>query len=96
MNIKPIIIALVVLVAFIQYEIWLAPGGLRTLWNLKHNIVKQHAKNAELLQRNKTIAADIKDLRRGRQAVEERARSELGMVKDGETYYQVVKRSDDR
>lgn len=94
MSTKPIIIALIALVAFIQYEIWLAPGGLRTLWNLKHSIIQQHEKNRQLQQRSKAIAADIKDLKRGRQAVEERARNELGMVKDGETFYQVVKQGE--
>ncbi len=93
--IKPmkLVIAVMVLLFFVlQYELWFANGGVISAMKLKHHIVNQQAVNQKLKQRNQALIADIKDLKKGEQAVEERARSNLGMVKKGEMFYQVVKR----
>ena len=87
---KPIIIALVVLILLLQYELWFSQGGLITMWRLKHNIIQQKVINKQLKQRNAALIADINDLKHGNQAIEERARNELGMVKKGEVFYQIV------
>jgi len=88
---KPIITALIVLLLLLQYELWFANGGLLSAWHLKHNVAVQQKVGQKLKKRNTVLSADIKDLKSGRKAVEERARNELGMVKKDETFYQLVK-----
>ncbi len=88
---KPIIIALVLLLFLLQYELWFANGSLLSAWRLKHSIAQQKNVNKKLKKRNMILSADIKDLKSGKQSVEEHARSDLGMIKKGETFYQVVK-----
>mgnify|MGYP003956737825 CR=1 FL=1 len=82
---------LVGLLVFSQYELWLSPGGMLNALRLKQSISKQEHINSQAKKRNDLLRADIKDLKSGNQAVEERARRELGMVKKGEVFYQVVK-----
>jgi len=81
--------SIIVLLGFLQFQIWFGAGGLPTLWQLKANIVQQAEQNRLAMQRNQVLLEDIKDLRKGDQAVEERARNELGMIKQDETFYQV-------
>ncbi|MCH9643355.1 MAG: cell division protein FtsB [Gammaproteobacteria bacterium] len=88
---RAIIVALVLLFLLLQYELWFSKGGVRTAWHLQKDITTQQAQNQKSQMRNKAVRADITDLRQGNQAVEERARNELGMVKKGETFYRVVK-----
>ena len=78
--------ALVVL----QYRIWASPGGMREVWRLERAIEAQTAENTRLESRNRTLAAEVRDLKDGRKAIEERARTDLGMVKANETFFQVV------
>jgi cell division protein FtsB len=87
---KAIIIALIFLVALLQYEFWFAKGSVRTAIKLKHDISAQAKENQKLDGRNVAIAADIKDLKKGNESIEEHARNDLGMVKEGETFYRVV------
>ncbi len=89
-----IIIALVMLFALLQYEFWFAKGSVISAWKLKDHIATQQTQNAKLKQRNDALRADISDLKSGNRAIEERARSELGMVKKGEIFYQIVKHDD--
>ena len=88
---KPIIIALVLLLLLLQYELWFAKGGLLTAWHLNHSVAQQKQTNEKLKKRNTILSTDIKDLRSGKKSVEERARNDLGMIKKDETFYQVVK-----
>ena len=74
----------------LQYQLWFVPGGIVSVWHLKKSVAQQQQKNQLLQTKNKVLAADIKDLKNGNQAIEEKARSELGMVKKGEVFYQVV------
>jgi len=73
-----------------QYRIWASPGGMREVWRLEKAIEVQTQENQRLAERNRTLAAEVRDLKEGKQAIEERARTDLGMVKANETFFQVV------
>lgn len=83
------LILLILLIA-LQVKLWTGQGGMRQVWQLKHRVEEQKAENAKLKTRNETLSAEVDDLKHGDEAIEERARSELGLVKPGETFYQVV------
>lgn len=87
---KPLAIILTALLFLLQYDLWFGEGSLLAQWQLQHDIDKQHADNRGAQVRNDTLAAEVDDLKRGNEAIEERARSELGMVKQHETFVQVV------
>ncbi len=87
---KTIIAALVVLFVLLQYKLWFGEGSMMEVWKLDRAIVVQGAENAQLLERNQALAAEVADLKEGVDAIEERARRELGMIKKGETFFQVV------
>jgi cell division protein FtsB len=74
----------------LQYRIWASPGGMREVWRLERAIEAQIAENERLAERNRTLAAEVRDLKEGKKAIEERARTDLGMVKVNETFFQVV------
>lgn len=74
----------------LQYELWLGDGSLATVWQLQKGINEQKAENKKIAHRNESLLAEVNDLKKGDKAIEERARSELGMIKKGETYIQVV------
>lgn len=78
------------LLLLLQYQLWIGHGSLRDVWRLKHTVDIQQQKNDDLQQRNDALEAEVKDLKSGLDAVEERARRELGMIRDGETFYQIV------
>ena len=85
-------IALILLLALIglQFELWSNHGGMAEVTSLRTAVKKQSDENDKLTQRNQALAADVRDLKHGEQAVEARARGELGLIKPGETFYQVV------
>lgn len=87
-------IALVLLIAFIalQVKMWSGNGSMQVVDALRAAVSKQDAENARLEQRNKAMAADVYDLKHGSQAIEARARNELGLIKPGEVFYQIVER----
>jgi cell division protein FtsB len=87
---KATIIALVLLLLLLQYKLWFEETGINQYRRLKAAVAAQTEKNTALKQRNQALAADIKDLKHGSEAIEERARQDLGMVKQNETYYQIV------
>jgi cell division protein FtsB len=87
---KWLAIALGVVIAILQYRLWLSDSGVRELARMQGAVTQQHAQNAALLERNQQLAAEVRDLKTGLAALEERARSELGMIASNETYYQVV------
>ena len=82
--------ALLVVVALLQYRLWLSDHGVRELTRLKAAVAVQQAQNGRLAERNRQLAAEVRDLKNGLAALEERARSELGMVGSRETFYQIV------
>src|SRR5215467_13048021 len=82
--------ALVVAVLLLQYRLWLSPDGVREVARLKRAVAVQRAENEQLTDRNRQLAAEVRDLKTGMDALEERARSDLGMIARNETFYQVV------
>ncbi|MES2857886.1 MAG: cell division protein FtsB [Pseudomonadota bacterium] len=85
-----LIVLLALLLAGLQYTLWLGNGGHREVAALRAQVGAQQAENLRLQQRNEALAAEVENLKSGEAAVEERARSELGMVKPGETFYRVI------
>ncbi|HZH43421.1 MAG TPA: cell division protein FtsB [Lysobacter sp.] len=83
-------IALAALAGVLQYRLWFGHGGNRAVAALQQQVARQTRENAGLRERNDALAAEVEDLKSGEAAVEERARSELGMIKPGETFYRVV------
>ena len=83
-------LVLIVMLAVLQYDLWVGEGSMASVWQLQHAINGQHAENARLKSRNDTLAAEVEDLKSGLSAIEERARSELGMIKQDETFVQIV------
>lgn len=81
---------LVVLILLLQYRLWFGKNSVADYNHLQKLIVKQQKENNQLTQRNKILYADIDDLKAGQEAIEERARNELGMIKDGETFFRVI------
>lgn len=86
------IVAALLLVALLalQYRLWVSPNGMRDVWRTQQAIEAQAEENARLAERNKTLAAEVRDLKEGRTAIEERARTDLGMIGTNETFFQVV------
>jgi cell division protein FtsB len=85
-----IALALLAVLVALQVRLWTGQGGMRDLWRLQQRVEEQKAENAQLRKRNETLSAEVDDLKHGDEAIEERARAELGLVKPGETFYQVV------
>lgn len=83
-------LALVLLVALIQYPLWLGHGGWLSVWNLEVNVAEHREANEGLKARNQAMAAEVQDLRSGTEAAEERARSELGLAHQDEMFVQIV------
>jgi cell division protein FtsB len=82
--------ALGVVVLLLQYRLWLSHEGVQELARLELAVEKQKGENDELSDRNAQLAAEVRDLKKGVTALEERARSDLGMIASNETFYQVV------
>jgi cell division protein FtsB len=88
-----IVVALLSIVLLaLQYRLWISDSGVREIWRLTDSVVHSQAENHGLGERNAQLKAEVRDLKEGLSAIEERARSELGMIKSNETFYQVVPR----
>jgi cell division protein FtsB len=87
---KALTLIFVALIALLQYPLWLGKGSWLRVWNVSQQVDKQKEQNAEDKQRNDALRAEVRDLKLGNDAVEERARSELGMIKSDEVFYQVI------
>jgi len=85
-----VITGLVLLLLALQYALWLGSGNLVETWHLRLAVEDQRQENTRLGERNRVLEAEVVDLNQGLDAVEERARRELGMIKKGETFYQVI------
>lgn len=82
----------VLLITFLvlQYRLWVGQGSLAEVAQLKRQIARQEQRLEEMRERNSVLRAEVDSLKHGLEAVEARARSELGMIREGETFYQVV------
>ncbi len=89
-NWRWLLLVLAVLLAWLQYRFWFGPGNSGEVMMLETQVEHQKRDNAGLQQRNDALAAEVQDLKEGEAAIEERARSELGMIKPGEKFYRVV------
>jgi cell division protein FtsB len=89
-GLRLLLLALAGLLVFLQYRLWVGEGGSRSVARLQQQVQQQAHENQGMQQRNDALAAEVEDLKSGEAAVEERARSELGMIKPGETFYRVV------
>ena len=82
--------ALAVVLLLLQYRLWLSPSGVQELAQLESAVAQQKSEDERLAERNRQLAAEVRDLKSGYGALEERARSDLGMIANNETFYQVV------
>ncbi|SDX50107.1 cell division protein FtsB [Allochromatium warmingii] len=87
-----LILVLVLLLGTLQYRLWMGEGSLAELYSLKREIALEESELERLRARNRELQAEVDDLRQGSEAIEERARSELGMIKPGEIFIQVIER----
>ena len=87
---KILVAILLILLVILQYDLWVGEGSLATVWQLQKALEAQQQENALLKARNKALEAEVNDLKGGLQAIEERARSEMGMIKKDETFIQVI------
>ncbi|MBL8383540.1 MAG: cell division protein FtsB [Burkholderiales bacterium] len=78
------------LIALLQYPLWLGKGGWMRAWDLDRQVAAQQGVNAGLVRRNNALEAEVRDLKNGLGAIEERARFELGMIKDDEVFFQIL------
>ncbi len=85
-----LIVLLTSLLLLLQVQLWSQDGGLPQVWQLRGGLAEQEARNERLRQRNAALEAEVQDLKDGLEALEERARSELGMIREGEVFYQVA------
>jgi len=85
-----LLLVMLALLLMLQYRLWVSNEGMQEVWRLRKLVNEQSERNIKLEQRNKALEAEVRDLRQGKEAVEERARSDLGMIRDRETFYQIV------
>ena len=81
---------LVALILLLQYPLWLGKGGWLKVWDIDRQVKAQKQVNQQTQARNAVLDAEVRDLKQGTEAIEERARSELGMVKRDEVFFQIV------
>ena len=89
---KLFVLFLVAIFLVLQYQLWIDRDGVRKLVHLSDRIEEQTEKNQQLYERNEVLAAEVEDLKSGFDAIEERARMELGMIREGETFFQVIEK----
>ena len=85
-----IALVLLVLIGYLEWRLWTGPWSIPEVRRLEARVKAQREENESLRQRNARSAADVQDLKTGKEAVEERARAELGMTRPGEVFYQVI------
>jgi cell division protein FtsB len=95
-RLKLIIGLLLVVFVALQYRLWVGEGSLAEVSGLKKQLAEQQAELGKLKARNQVLREEIDALKQGLAAVEARAREELGMIKEGETYYQIVDQKDEK
>jgi len=94
--VKIIALVLLALLIWLQYKIWLQDGGIPEIVQLEQEVEQVNIEVKRLQERNQSLDAEVKDLKKGLDAIEERARSEMGMIKEGEIYYQVIESEKDK
>lgn len=87
---KVIIALLVVVTLALQYRLWVGDGSIANMLRLQEEIKKQQAENERLEERNRLLAAEVDALKNSNEGIEERARTQMGMIKEGETFFMIV------
>ncbi len=87
---KILIGVLIVLLLVLQYKLWVADGGYHDVRRLQREVAALKAENEELQARNRALQAEVEDLKSGLTVIEDLARQELGMTRQGETFFQVI------
>ncbi|MDR0806478.1 MAG: cell division protein FtsB [Enterobacteriaceae bacterium] len=87
---KKFMLLLIILLGWLQYSLWLGKNGVHDYVRVQEDLVVQQENNAKLKLRNERLLAEISDLKGGQEAIEERARNELGMVRPGDSFYRVI------
>ncbi len=87
---KVLSLLLIALIALLQYPLWLGKGSWLKVWKFDQQVITQHEINQKLQIRNAALDAEVRDLKQGFDAIEERARSELGMIKKDEVFFHVL------
>jgi cell division protein FtsB len=85
-----VMIVLAAVLVLLQARLWVSNGGLREVWRLEAEVARRTEENLRLAARNATLEGEVRDLKQGSAAVEERARTDLGMIRAGETFYQIA------
>jgi len=88
--VRMLIISLIGVLLYLQFVLWVGKGGIRDVGMMRDQIARQRVEISALKERNLGLAAEVLDLKEGVEAIEERARSEMGMIKKDEVFYQVI------
>jgi cell division protein FtsB len=88
--VKIVTLALIALIALLQHPLWLGKGSWLRVWEVDQQMQAQRETNQKLALRNAALDAEVRDLKQGLDAIEERARSELGMIKRDEIFFQIL------
>ena len=89
-SLKVLTLILIALIALLQYPLWLGKGSWLKVWEIDQQVTRQHEINRKLQMRNAALDAEVRDLKQGHEAIEERARNELGMIKQNEIFFHIV------
>ena len=92
---KILTLILIALIALVQYPLWLGKGSWLKVWEIDQQVTRQHESNRKLQMRNAALDAEVRDLKQGHEAIEERARNELGMIKQNEIFFHIVNEKND-
>ena len=89
-SLKVLLAILIVLFGYLQYKLWIAEGKIQDSWQLEQRIISLRAENKTLTQRNNGLQAEVVNLKSGHDVIEEKARSELGLIGKDETFFQYI------
>ena len=91
---RVVIVILLLVTLYLQYLLWFGRGGIREVNRLEEAVAEQRDEIARLEERNRALAAEVMDLKQGLEAIEESARSEMGMIKEGEVFFRLIESPD--
>jgi cell division protein FtsB len=80
---------LIILILLLQYPLWMGRGGWLRVWEMNRELASEYAQHREMAARNAALYAEVEDLKRGYEAIEERARTDLGMIRKDEVFFQI-------
>jgi cell division protein FtsB len=92
--VKVLSLILTALIILLQYPLWLGKGSWLKVWEVDQQVVAQHETNQKMKTRNAALDAEVRDLKQGYDAIEERARSELGMIREDEVFFHITEDSE--